>query len=130
MSSIKVLKLPVGLECNNPATDYIIKLFFKGADRVEPVFNRPGLYLVGSRCWAELPTGVAYKCPIGLFWNELHNHYINELTDQEKQAIIAISRTKLSTQYQRDLADDIVHYDNTKGLNARLRKFKSNNQTN
>lgn len=94
--------------------------------------NRNGLYLdgVNRRSWFEFNSEVFYF-DYEHFLFKLRNLGAAELTKEESESILAISRTKFCTKEQRELADSI-NFNNrikrtTDDISISLLRRKANN---
>ena len=70
---------------------------------VEPVYNRPGIYLHGNKCWFEVKDGRAWTYPKETFLREIRLLDIERLNHRQIAALSAIVQNKLATPEQREL---------------------------
>lgn len=121
---LKVLELEPWME-NDIHPDWRCGDKLLGSDRypeVRPVFNRPGVYLLGKQSWIEIE-GKAYANDPEQFRFELRWKLALEYTEQEYQALRAITKTKLATEKQHRIYYDIVCARECRDVGRRSRKY-------
>lgn len=75
-------------------------------DRVEPHFNRPGIYRNGDQCWFETSDGRAYTYPVSQFAYEMRILDAERISIKQADALAEVVKQRLATPAQRALLND------------------------
>lgn len=106
--SLKVLPLNPGPEAKLWWSRFAeeVKLYGLGVS-TEPKIKRPGFYKDGKVAWYEISDTEAYIVSTEIFDRELSRYNTEEMTAEEKKAIMLISQTRFATKNQMEQAENI-----------------------
>ena len=94
--------------------------------QIDPVFNRPGLYLIGDFCWFEREDGTTYTYDASSFKYVMSMLDVECLNDRQGTSLAEIVAQGLSTKAQRNLLHKFREAKRLRTMYRNTRKFMLN----
>ncbi len=119
--NIKVLQLSPSYK-SKPILEYNIKI--GTFDQVPAVFNRPGIYLQGEKCWFEVPDGRAFTYSKNMFQYDIDLLEVEEVPKRVIEALSKLRHTRYITKDQRKILHLYRDLTQHKEIDKRMYKWR------